>query len=257
MKDTVVIMTHLLNDTVFERYRKLRDDLSKDKYDVILLINNYKRNISEDDINSISQDILYYHQTREKINSLVNSRYYVHECPQDEFIWLNLHLAYLEFYLEFKNMYDSFYYVEYDVVFTGNWSLLFDDIEKHPDIDFLAAKFRIFSKHDPWWWFKDRGTTIDIPENDRWGSFNAFLKISHKAFEYLCKQLHQQTGAFHELALITYLKQAGFRCVSLWPDNYDVVEDLSGKYCNSEIFDFESHTRISKQQNNKLYHPVK
>ena len=111
-KSVVLLSTHILNEYVFQKYRKLYCDLDKNKYDIILLLN-----VDDGCEWSIPNDMLCFTTNCESINELE------YEPIEETLLPGSCHFPLLRFYID-NSSYKFYWFIEYDVEFTGNWSLL-------------------------------------------------------------------------------------------------------------------------------------
>ena len=57
-KQVVLLATHIINDFVLAKYRRLRKELDENKYDVVLLVNK-----NDDSDYSVSKDVACFYTT--------------------------------------------------------------------------------------------------------------------------------------------------------------------------------------------------
>ena len=127
-KQAVLMMCHFCNDIVKDRYHKLISELDSDKYDVFVLFNN------DTDLNFNFGEHSYVYSFRtEDLNELG------YESIADTIVPGSTHFAVLNFFKEHNN-YKHYWYVEYDVVFSGNWSALLDAFESNDMLGGNSAK---------------------------------------------------------------------------------------------------------------------
>ena len=116
-KQVVLLMAHYgCNMAAIEqKYRRLREELSSERYDVTLLFNvNDKTSLLA--VPNVDNICIY------DLND-INSLQYEPICPN--LLPGSCHFPVLKFYLD--HPYYSYYWlIEYDVEFTGSWNTLMD-----------------------------------------------------------------------------------------------------------------------------------
>lgn len=143
-KSVILLVTHIVNELVIQKYKKLYSDLDKKKYDIILLLN-----IDDECELEVPNDIICYISNCESINQLE------YEPIEETLLPGSCHFPLLHFYID--NPYYAFYwFIEYDVEFTGNWSSLINDCSANLfGYDFLSCYIEKFdenkNKYWPWW----------------------------------------------------------------------------------------------------------
>lgn len=64
-KQVVLLATHIINDFVLAKYRRLRKELDENKYDVVLLVNK-----NDDSDYSVSKDVACFYTDCDSLNEL-------------------------------------------------------------------------------------------------------------------------------------------------------------------------------------------
>jgi hypothetical protein len=141
--EAVVFFTHLFDHTIEARYRKLKSDLGKLAQVFILApLGTSIPHEYSDETHFFDYDRLRSGAAR------VNG---------DKIIPGNEHLAELDFYRHHSE-FDYYWFIEYDVVFTGNWATLLGAVQ-NDHADLLAAHVRCLAEEPEWPWWE----TLDLP----------------------------------------------------------------------------------------------
>lgn len=173
------------------------------------------------------------------------------------------HFEHLKFFFDHTN-YQYYWFIEYDVEFTGSWRTLIDAFSSH-DSDFLSSGIERYDKdkNGGWiWWHERNCVGYDLQCNLR--SFNPICRYSSVAMSCLDRYMKHGHSAHSEVMIPTALFQKGLQ-----------LRDLGkgGEFSDSECEDFYTlssgersmryrpvFTRLEfafKREENKLYHPVK
>lgn len=257
MKEALLMTTHILNDEMYRRYRKMRSELPQDEYDVVLFVNNFNGDL-DDEIENIPEDIMFYEQTKQRIFDIESQGYFCLHLPNNSYMWYNMHLITLDFYLNHKREYSHYTHMEYDVIFNGDSKMLFGALKEHAsDVDFIASNMTTHNEDSEWMWYKfgNRIRYIGLPEV--MSSLNAFMRISDRAMHHLESSYHTHFGAFHECMIVTMLLNAEqFTIGDLFTSERFNVDRISGVFVDYDSFNTDM-TKVPDEPDNKLYHPVK
>lgn len=194
VKSSVVILfvTHILNDSILQRIQKIKKDLSLYNYDIVLLLQNEKENLT------LPNSINFYTFSENSIKSLGYIPIVNRILPGSN------HFAILQFYKDFPN-YSYYWNIEYDVYFNGDWNLFFSS---YADItsDFLSSHIETFWENPSWeWWVYLQLKDPKIPIAQRLRSFNPIYRLSNQAINAIDKCLKQGNRGHHEILLPTLL----------------------------------------------------
>jgi hypothetical protein len=120
------------------------------------------------------------------------------------------HLVILDFFLKFP-FYDYYWFIEYDVRYTGNWSYFFGRYDARPD-DLITSHIRCFIEEPLWGWWQSFGhATLRLPTRTWLRSFNVIYRISNRALEFMDRMLRRGWHGHHEVLFPTLLHQNGFK----------------------------------------------
>lgn len=172
----------------------------------------------------------------------------------------------LQFYREHPQ-YDYYWFIEYDVRYSGNWGKFFNYWETN-DAHFLTCHIRSYHEEPQWYWWELRHPKEEIRLTERYRSFNPIYRISKEALVYLEKKLREGWVGHYEVLFTTLLYHGGFRVEDfggrgsfVQPINRNRFylegdEDPKGRFYHRTMRWRPSH-RIYGLRRNKLYHPVK
>ncbi len=174
----------------------------------------------------------------------------------------------LQFFLSHPN-YDYYWFVEYDVRYTGSWNSLTSSFASF-DHDFITTHIRRFSDEPRWCWWETFGHPSKKIEQNEWiRSFNVIYRISNRALGFLHRELPTGWHGHHEALVATVLHHYGFKLLDFGGDGPFALPEL----CNKTYTSYSSidgslsnnsgtiRFRPSRVKNgslkNKIYHPVK
>ena len=257
-KQVVLLATHIVNDFVLAKYRRMRKELNKDKYDVVMLVNK-----NDDENYIVPDDVNCFFTDCDLINDLL------YEPIEETLLPGSCHFPVLRFFLDNKR-YTHYWFVEYDVEFTGEWNVIMEDCDESlSDYDFLSCHVEKFDaeKNGNWtWWYRSNHLGLDLKTCIK--GFNPICRYSCRALSYL--NLFQKVGnsAHSEVLITTCLYQAGFKIGDFGGQGKFVPEGYKDKYyipnpqeCNDSTMRYRpvyNAVDISnKGLKNKLYHPIK
>ncbi len=246
--------THELNDVILNRYRLLRDTV-KDTGDVFLLLHQM------DDKIIIPKDVYYYSFTLESLAILNYTPIAETLVPGSN------HFPLFLFYKDYPQ-YEYYWYIEYDVLFTGNWNTFFNAYSSIK-ADFLSSNIQRFDEHPKWYWWESlKLETMKIPINKFVRSFNPIYRISNSALSFLDDVLKHKNRGHHEVLIPTLLNYNGYVIVDIGGNGSYVLPKFKNQfYLGCTAFGGKGTMRfrptfkleVIKQLDlsNKLFHPVK
>ncbi len=263
-KNVILFLTHLLSDDIVKEFNKIANE-AEGTGDVFLYFDDQGKNIP-DKIKKYryrcynSQEILELkyplNEDKQRISKVPNQTAFKHVKYQ---------LCVLKFFLE-NPEYDYYWYIEYDVRYTGNWGSFFNDFDN--DSDLTASYVRTYQQQPNWpFWYLSH-PTLTLPESKRISSFHPVMRISKEALLDLHNSLKDGWIGYLEMLIPTLLHEHGFK-----------LEDFggSGKFTNEKNFNknylgspeningtldygtmrYRPHIIYLGLKKNTLYHPVK
>ena len=176
------------------------------------------------------------------------------------------HFPLFQFFLDNPN-YDYYWFIEYDVRFSGKWNLFFDAFLT-VRADFLTCHIRPYADEPSWSWWQLKHPQEHIPLHKRLRSFNPIYRISNVALSFLHKAFKAGWCGHHEVALPTLLHHNGFTIREISGRGKYTVPGMEDKFYFSsdannkgELSGMTMRYRptfwLYGRQKNKLYHPVK
>lgn len=254
-KSVVLLSTHIVNEYVIQKYRKLNSDLNK-KYDIILLLN-----LDEGCEWNVPDDISCFITNSENINKLG------YEPIQDTLLPGSCHFPVLRFFLD-NPEYHHYWFIEYDVEFTGKWDVLMNDCDTNLDgYDFLSCHIERFDETNKDWGWWHHCNDSGYPLTECIKGFNPICRYSNKALDCLNKYLKQGYSAHSEVMLTTCLYHHGFKIGDIGgtgeftPHGYRNKYYVQGRGVNNgtmrwrPLYTMEEIEALGTK--NKLFHPIK
>ena len=258
VKNVVLLSTHIVNDYVIQKYRKLCHDLNEKEYDIFLLLN------SDDEYKlDIPDDIVCFTTSCESINDLE------YEPIEETLLPGSCHYPLLRFYMD-NPLYQFYWFIEYDVEFTDNWYSFMNDCSANlSDYDFLSCHIERFdedkNKYWPWWY---RSNNVGYKLTDCIKGFNPICRYSNAALAYL--DHYQKMGHFahSEVLITTCLYHGGFKIGDFGGRGEFVPEGYENKYYIPNMSGINDGTMRYRPLytlkeiertglRNKLFHPLK
>ena len=173
------------------------------------------------------------------------------------------HFLLIDFYRQhpFKN----YWFIEYDVRFTGNWKYFFNYFNGCAE-DFLSTHIRKREEQEWVFWNAVSHPTEKIDASTLIRSFNPIFRISLPAIQYIDKRYQEQWKGHYELTLPTFLHNAGYKIRDLGGiGQFTHPQDINKFYTEitSDVHDDvcmrfkDPHLWLFNKPKNKLMHPVK
>lgn len=124
------------------------------------------------------------------------------------------------FYLR-NPKYDYYWFIEYDVFFTGDWNLLFQFF-KESKSDLISSHVEQYDKSNTdWqWWNVIEFSGKEIPLEKRVKSFNPIYRLSEHSLSFLHNYLSNGNAGYYEVLMPTALYNNGY-----------TIEDFGGTGC--------------------------
>lgn len=176
------------------------------------------------------------------------------------------HFPLLFFYLKNPG-YKFYWFIEYDVCFTGNWKVFFD-YWSVCDADFLTSHIRWYNDEPDWVWWRLAHPEKEIPKEKRLRSFNTIYRISNKALSFIHQKHLEQWRGHEEELLPTLLYHHGFSLCDFGGSGPFVrPEDKNRFYIDAPAarngalkkgtMRWRPVVKFPRWRKNTLYHPVK
>jgi hypothetical protein len=248
-----VFFTHQFNKSIKCRYEKLKSDLAGTSR--VYILAPLGTCIPDDHL--ADTYFFDYDQLRFGAEKVIG-----HELLPG-----NVHLVALDFFRKHES-FDYYWFIEYDVVFTGNWATLFRAVENDPS-DLLAAHVRNIAEEPAWPWWK----TLDFPGDEvpqsRWlRAFFPVYRISKAGMRAVGK--HVELGwSGHFEGLVPCAIEAESLSISDLGGNgsrvprdrrdrfYSSFSSDSGRSLNAGTLRHRPVHYLPRLRKNTIYHPVK
>jgi hypothetical protein len=180
----------------------------------------------------------------------------------------NPHLTALEFFKRQPN-FQYYWFIEYDVRYTGNWKDLFDGFADNPS-DLLASHIRHQEEEPRWIFWK----TLQLPPGETLSgpmirAFCPVQRLSARALRLLAVSVQEGWSGHFECLVPTLLAEKGYALSDFGGDGRYVPKGFRNRYYTSyswrdgNLLHFGSmrfrpnHDVIQPSGRALLYHPVK
>ncbi len=200
MKNIILFVSHLINDDIVGRYRRLRTELPSDCYDVVWLmtLSEGAEVICPDDVQMVP---VRPHDLRELGYTPIANTLVPGSC----------HFLPLRFYLDHSS-YHHYWFIEYDVEFTGCWRTLLNDCDTRlDDYDLLACHVEWFgtANHEWIWWHRDNNSNYPLETCIK--GFLPICRYSNAALACLDRYLKDGHSGHSEIMVTTCLYHHGLK----------------------------------------------
>lgn len=248
MKEEILFLTHKKNKEIEDAIRSLRDNMGDRKLTIISQLQPF--NIEGTDLFLFEESIV--HQM---------------DFPTigDSIIPGHAHFPVFAYIDNNKTDVDYYWVIEYDVRFSGEWSVLFDHFTKFSD-DFLTSHIHYYHQEPDWYWWEISHPKMTIPMEKRIRSFNPIYRISSEALKFLESAFRSGWKGHNEVIFPTILYHKGFKLLD-FSGNRNFASGLTKKFCISRsdqwgqlltgTMRYRPAMKTHGMRKNKLYHPVK
>ncbi|MGN1218314.1 MAG: hypothetical protein ACI4TD_10110 [Phocaeicola sp.] len=252
----VLFVSHIISDVYIERYWCLRELLPTELYDVVWIItrNNLDGILLPEGVNAN----IY---TTEDLNCLE------YNPIGDTLIPGSPHFIPLRFFLD-NPQYRHYWFIEYDVVFTGEWSTLMDDCDGNlDDYDFLSCHIEKYGEENrEWpWWHRDNNCGYALEECVK--GFNPICRYSNRALALLDRYMKEGHSAHSEVMITTCLHNHGMRIANIGgtgeftPEGYRNRYYIKGVGINNGTMRWRPPFTMEEIEalgtKDRLFHPIK
>lgn len=254
METVILFSSHIVNNETINRYLKIREGIPQNIKIVWCL------NKREGEVYTLPKDIEVFEFTKEDFQYLPYTVF-------SEDIWFNANLIMMLFYLQ-NPRYDFYWFIEYDVIFTGSWDLLFCAFADTKS-DLISSHVERYSNANTSWQWWDVIELKDkvIPIENRLKSFNPVYRLSHRALSFLHECLSKGNAGYYEVLMPTILYDGGFTLEDFGgtgdfvkPGNRNrfYIQGTYTNYGTMRYFPNYSREEINALGTaNKLFHPIK
>jgi hypothetical protein len=120
----------------------------------------------------------------------------------------SVHFLLMRFFLDHPG-YDRYWFIEYDVRFSGDWRKFFGAFQ-HADDDLLTCRVRRYHEEPGWGKWHLEHPSLRIPVQECLRSFNPIMRLSRAALEHLDEMQRAGWRGHNETSLPTFLHRDGF-----------------------------------------------
>ena len=261
MKNCILYLSHVINDDIVNRFKKLKKDVES-SYDVYFIFDSGSNDYEKTKKYSDTIDFTYIKSTD---LSFLGYKRFNENFSDGNVFW------FIQYFVTILNHeeYDNYWLMEYDVVFNGNYNIFFKDIDENLNQDFITQDIMSYRDDENWWWwskesgFMLNGKYFKYDLSKLLKSFNPIFRLSKNAILYLDEFLKENDVFGHyEYLLPTLLHNNNFSIFSINNDKQlsFTNDKFNKKYSNENTFKYRPNkTRIDMliYGRNMLYHPLK
>ena len=185
---------------------------------------------------------------------------------EKETILSNCHLRSIDFHRRFAN-YRFYWFVEYDVVYTGRWNHFISSFADDPS-DLLAAHVRMLADEPDWYRRESFSSGTDLcSKNERVLAFLPIHRISSRGLEVVARKVREGWVGHYEVVLPSALAHCGLRISDMggsgaWTPKHRILRHYvdwrpGQRYLHDTGTLRYRPTIRSRLIKNMLYHPCK
>jgi hypothetical protein len=251
--EAVVFFTHLFDHSIELRYRKLKSD-SGELAQIFILA---PLGTSIPDQYSDETYFFDYDRMRSGAARVIG----------DQLIPGNVHLVALDFYRNHPG-FDYYWFIEYDVVFTGNWATLLGAVQ-NDRADLLAAHIRSPAEEPGWpWWETLELPGCPLPQSDWLRAFFPVYRISREGLRAVDERVKLGWSGHFEGLIPCAIRTASLSISDLggagtWTPKdrryrfYSSFSSTAGVSLNAGTHRHRPPHYFPRLRRNTIFHPVK
>jgi hypothetical protein len=252
-KQAVAFFTHLFDPTIEFRYRKLKQDLGG--LAQIFIMAPLGTSIPD----RYLDEAYFFDYDRLRSGAV--------RVIGDKLIPGNVHLVQLDFWRH-RPGFDYYWFIEFDVVFTGNWTTLLTAVDNDRS-DLMGAHVRSQAEEPRWpWWDTLVLPGWDAPRSDWLRAFFPVYRISANGLRAVEEHVKQGWSGHFEALLPCAMRSASLSISELggsgrWtPKNrrfrfYSSYSSDFGKSLNAGTHRHRPPHSLPLLRRNAIFHPVK
>jgi len=244
-KTVLIIKTHTWNDNLENFIRKLINESTTHGIDFFILMHsdNHKLINKIKDTN-LKKYVLMF--TEKDIRKVYNKGFYS--------MWLSNHWILMWFYKLYKNKYDYFWSIEYDVRISGDSSKLW----KYNGVEDFIYPIEPFK--DPKWRYKNHYVGGKLTDKNKYYGYLQLARYSNKFLAYLDTCYQSGENGQDELITFSLFKRGNFT------GSKTILNDLIKKSWSVDSSDTQKYKKLlteseKKYQSDKshltIFHPIK
>lgn len=259
-RTAVVFVSHVLHESVFDRFEKLARESAHDVF------------FAYDATSASTGELQRVRETAgERARTFVASQVLDVDYPdpwteQNRRVLVpgNTDLLYL-YFARLEPAYSRYWFVEYDVAYTGHWSELFGAFE-NSSADLLGTTLQPYEHNPGWPWWKSLETVQEVDRHEWVRGFFPIVRLSRSALEHLDEGYRSGWSGHFEAVLPTLVAHHGLEIEDLGGDGLYVRDENRNRfYSNIPETDYLSPGTLTYRPTRarpgrargKLWHPVK
>ena len=187
IKNSVILFqTHILSKDILREFQNISNE-TEEFCDAYLLCDDTNINIPQK-VKNYRHICINKKDLSEFNYPIVKDEKRKTEVPIPEAFNLSHNkLSILKYFLENKG-YDYYWYIEYDVRYSGKWSHFFNCFKKN-EKDLLISYLRFYEEEPNWSHWYLNHPELTIPKSELIRCFNPIIRFSNKALTYLHESL--------------------------------------------------------------------
>lgn len=192
-KTVVLLKTHVWNDDLEKFASKIKYETSVSGIDFYILMHCDKHQI----FNEIKNDELKKHILifgRKNIEKVYDAGFYG--------MWLSNHWILMWFYKQFKDKYQYFWTIEYDVRISGDGTKIWN-YKGNEDFLYPIKPFK-----DPKWRFKNHYVGAKMKNDDKYYGYLQLTRFSNRFLRYLDQHFTSGENGQDELIIFSLFKRS-------------------------------------------------
>jgi len=250
-QQALAFFTHIYNSQIERRYRKLTIELGERVHPFILA--EVGTPIPK---NRLGETHFFdFNRLRSGVNTF-----------GDRVIPGNEHLVALDFYRNYPG-FEYYWFIEYDVVFSGNWAVLLDAV-RNDSSDLLAGHIRSLPEEPKWvWWDSLNIPDGALPRSSWLRAFCPVYRISRQGLKAVEDCVRAGWTGHFEALIPTAIRSASLSISDIGGDGARTPGERRHRFYSSRSFNAgASHragtlrhrpTHAFRLRRNAIFHPVK
>ncbi len=256
-RNAILFSSHLLDEAVLTRFRKLRSEVPAG-YDVYFFFAEAK--LGKKKVLRHAGAPVLEHGEDSWMTYKQPNRYCTLKIPgnEDGMLLSAFHRM---------PVYDYYWYLEYDVVYTGNWGAFFGDFDENAS-DMLSTNVTRHDEIPAWPLWKSVGMPegMNLPRSAWLRSFNPILRLSSRAMEVLTEECAKGWTGHSEAIMPTILHERGLSIEDFGGSGEFTPSERENRHYRSNRLDnslapgtfvFRPPMTAPGDEHGKLWHPVK
>jgi hypothetical protein len=142
------------------------------------------------------------------------------------------HFSLLDFYFKHPS-FDFYWFIEYDVRFTGKWETLFNAFKSF-NHDLISSHIRRYPQKPSWrWWNHFHHPTKTIPKKYLLRSFNVIYRISNRALQFIHEAQIDGWSVLNESTFPTLLYNNDFTILDFGGNGEFIASGFKNRFYTS------------------------